>query len=520
MGRVIKKTADPKRNVPLTFGAPSRGTQGQRPVPSSGPAQKDDGPKVVVPHDPVSEAIVIAACAQDDAIRSKLTKLLFVDHFLAREHAQAWAALIEIERRKLVYDTHTASKIAGDDVARTLSRIVENAPNAAQMNLEFHIGNVKWDRALASTVQGPLQKFLEAIKDPSTERDAIRSLARSIAGSFEGYEDRQWVHDPETLVREQMVDIEARVDGRALYPYGIDGLDYYSDQTRDGEPVRRLIPGAAPKQITCVTAISGGGKSTFTAHIALGLARLGRSVLWGAWEMQGGMNLELLACISLGWSRQELTEGRGPISTLVGRLQFQERMHAISKHVKFLKNPFRRKTGEKRSNERNLDILHGILSDERPDVFIADLWKRCLAKADPEEEEDALIRQQMMAEDLNQHHILLQQQRLKDIESRPDKRPTREGIKGSGAWIEVPDTILGVHRPALWKKVDDDRLEVFVLKQRYGKWPEGVEFEWSAEHGSVHGGRSISYDRPNEMNEVDSFNAAGAFLAMKGKGKR
>jgi hypothetical protein len=241
--------------------------------------------------------------------------------------------------------------------------------------------------------------------------------------------------------------------------------------------------------------------------------------LWGAWEMKGGMNLELMACISLGWSRQDLTEGYGIIRSYEGKVELQERMHAISQCVRFLKNPF--KHDDKDSNARNLDLLHGILSDEACDVFIADLWKRCLADDDPNKEEKALLRQQSMAEELNQHHILLQQQRLKDIEQRSDKRPTREGIKGSGAWIEVPDTIIGLHRPALWKKVEDDRLEAFILKQRYGLWPCAVEFTWSAEHGSVVGGRSITYDRAGEGNEVDNFTAAGAFLGQSPKkGKR
>ena len=84
-----------------------------------------------------------------------------------------------------------------------------------------------------------------------------------------------------------------------------------------------------------------------------------------------------------------------------------------------------------------------------------------------------LIRQQAMLNEMGVHGILAQQQRLKDIELRPDKRPTREGIKGSGAWTEVPDNIIGVHRPALWKPVPDNVLEVDILKQRV-RWGKGT----------------------------------------------
>jgi len=179
-------------------------------------------------------------------------------------------------------------------------------------------------------------------------------------------------------------------------------------------------------------------------------------------------------------------------------------MERIAERIAFLAMPFRRKSGEKPNNDRNLDILHGYIADSGCEVFIADLWKRLLRDASPEAEEDALIRQQSMAEETRTHGILLQQQRLKDVEQREDKRPTREGIKGSGAWIEVPDTIIGVHRPALWKRMDDNKLEGIVLKQRYGKWPLAVEFDWDAERGSITGGRPIDYDRPGEVTELDS----------------
>jgi len=123
-------------------------------------------------------------------------------------------------------------------------------------------------------------------------------------------------------------------------------------------------------------------------------------------------------------------------------------------------------------------------------------------------------------EELGVHAVLLQQQRLKDIESRPDKRPTREGIKGSGAWVEVPDTIIGVHRPALFKRIDDTVLECFVLKQRHGRFPLGVEFRWEPESGMISGGTAIDYDRPGEQNEIDKATTLGALGAMKGGRRR
>jgi replicative DNA helicase len=482
--------------------------------------------KVTLPYDTANECAIIAASFLNEEARAYTIVRLVPDHFQQREHRELWTAFQEIERRKLAFDLPLVENLTNQQIREYLAELCEIRPEAPK-NLEFHVQCILWDHARVSSARGPIPAFIEALRDPKSEPERVRALARAIATSFDGYEDRKYLHDPEVLVRDQMKEIEARVNGRATFPYGIDGLDFLDRAGPREEWRRRMLPGAAPSQITVVTGVSGGGKTTFTAHIVLGIAfpgwrkndfeSLGRSLLYGSWEMSGGMTLELLSCISLGWSRSELMEGRGPIATPMGRQQLHARMGVLNKRIRFMGNPFRRRSGEKASNEKNLDIVQGYIADSGCEVFVGDLWKRCLRHTDPDEEEDALIRQQAMAEELKIHAILLQQQRLKDVEMRADKRPTREGIKGSGAWVEVADTILGVHNPSLFKRVPPDTLEVFVLKQRYGRWPTGVEFRWDADSGMVTGGVPIEYDRPGEQNEIDGGTSLAAFRSKRGK---
>jgi replicative DNA helicase len=487
-----------------------------------------DASKVTLPYDTANEAIIIASTFLDKDARAYLIVRLTPDHFQGREHRELWQAFQEIERRKLQFDLSLVESLTTSEIKDYLNELCELRTETPK-NLTYHVQCVLWDHARVSSARGPIPAFIEALRDPKAEPERVRALARAIGQSFDGYEDRKYLLDQDGIVRDQMKEIEARVDGRAIFPYGVAGLDFYDREAPKEDWRKRMIPGAAPSQITVVTGVSGGGKTTFTAHIVLGITfpgwrdndfeTPGRALLYGAWEMKGGMTLELLACISLGWSRSELMEGRGPVATVEGRRTLNERMGQISRRVRFMGNPFRRRAGEKASNEKNLDIVQGYIADSGAEVFVGDLWKRCLRHTDPDEEEDALIRQQAMCEELNVHAILLQQQRLKDIEQRPDKRPTREGIKGSGAWIEVADTIIGVHRPALYKRCPDNTLEVFVLKQRYGKWPVGVEFGWEPESGMIRGGVPIEYDRPGEQNEID---AATSLLSTmkKTKGRR
>jgi len=462
--------------------------------------EKHDAPAVEIPHDPINEQIVIAAAVLDAPTRTKLVGRVRSDLFVAEGHADLWLALQELQRQTLEYDPHTLRQLSGGKVDLDyLGRLLTAHP-IVPPNLGHHLAMLEWDHARVDAVRGPISAMLAALRDPVSAPERVRALARQVAAAFDGQGDRRYLRDPEQLIAETMASIEKRRDGHACWAYGIDDLDTDKETNE-----QRLIPGAAPGQMTVVTGVPGSGKSTVTARIALGMARQKRRVLYGAWEMGDGLTLELLAAMSLGWSRRAITTGNLTDDHMV---TLEERMRVIGRYVRFMQMPFGRERGQgKPSNDRNLDIVHGYIADAGCDVAIFDLWKRCLRYTDPDDKEQALVRQQAIAAETQCHCILVQQQRAKDIEGRPDKRPTREGIKGSGAWIEVADTILGVHRPALWKRVDDDTLEVDVLKQRYAPWPIAVEFYWGADTGSISNGRTVEYDPPGSggASELDTW---------------
>ena len=461
-----------------------------------------------IPHDPVNEQVLIAAAAVDPETRRKLLAVVPPESFFAKGHPEAWRVFGELEARGLTYDPATVKQLSGDEVDTDyLDQLIEARP-VVPPNLAHHVECLRWDRSRVEAARGPIAALLELLREPSSDPDDVRAKARSVSDAFSM--GGSLLVDGAALARDQAKARAARKLGRAFYPFGgdqIQGLDFYDTGPKAGKP--RFIPGAAPRGVSCVTGLSGSGKSTVVGRVVLAQLDAGRRVLWGAWEEGSGDSLEQIAVMNLGLSREaNLT---GTLSPEDDRLVDEEMERLVGRGLRFFALPkYQRGKSKKEAalNDRSLDLIHEHVVTSGCDFFVADLWRRVVRQFDPEEEEVALYRQQDIAQQTGVHCMLVHQQRLKDIESRQggDKRPTREGLKGSGTWVEVPDTIMGVHRPALWKNVDDDTLEILVLKQRKGKWPLAVEFDMEPDAATLTNGRSVEFKREQALHGgVDEF---------------
>lgn len=445
-----------------------------------------------IPHDPVNEQVLLVAAALDAGARTKLVSRLRPDAFLVNEHIELWIVLSELERQKLDYSPATLRQLSGGKADADYLESLIGQYAEAPSNLDHHITALEWDRTRAEAVKGPLSGLLEALRDPSVPPERVRALSESLSSTLARGTTSGLLRDPVALAKSARADLRARRE-RACYPYGIRGLDLVDDESK-----WRMVPGAAPGKVTIITGVPGSGKSLIAARIALAQAEAERRVVYGAWEMGSESTLDLLAIMRLGWSRYGLATGAIAEDQ---EAELDEARAWVQRYIRFVDVPGAPRIvgahtakGERATNERALDQIHSVIVETGADVFVADLWKRCLRRTEPDEEEHALVRQQAICEVTKCHGIILQQQRHKDVELRPDKRPTREGIKGSGAYAEIADTILGVHRPALWKAIDDITIEVDVLKQRWGMWPLAVEFDYDGDLGSITGGKTIPYD--------------------------
>jgi replicative DNA helicase len=469
---------------------------------------KPQSTTAIIPVDSINEVVIICAAITDPERGAKLLATLPPDSFYGTGHAAIWTGLQDIQRKGLHYDPATLQQVtAGHADAAMVERYLEKRP-AAPPNLAHHVEALHWDRARVEATRGPIQGLLDALRDMRSEPEKVRAMARSVGSSFDNAAGSQrWLRDPEQLVHEQMAIVLARRDGLGWHPFGFPGFDIYGrEDGEEKEGHRRVVIGAAPGKVTLVTGTPGSGKTTLVSQFAVNQAKLGRKVAFGAWEQGSGPSLELCAAIDLGVSLTALQEGRLREEDYA---QLRVRMTELSHTIRFFDLPFGRVRGEKGLNDRAIDLVHQVIADCGCEVFVADLLRRAFRQFEPDEEEHALYRMQAVAQETRTHHVWVHQLRKQDINSR-NGRPTREDLKGSAAWSEVPDLVLGVFRPGLLKAVDDSVLCVDILKQRQGTWPLSVEFDWDPEHGKITNGRGVPYEYPGARaavaqsdNEID-----------------
>lgn len=452
-----------------------------------------------VPNDPRNEQTIIAAMMVDTDVCDRLLKLFPADAFYAEENRVIREGLAEMRRRKMTFDPAAFMRIAPNANLRTVEQLPIARPEVPA-NLDFHIETLQWDWRRAQVTRGPFSSLLDALQDPNESRERLRAISRQLADAFEGeHGSNKFRRDPKEVVREMMARITARIEGEAYFPFGIKGLDEYEDGTR------RLRPGASPGTMTLVTALSGSGKSTLMAHLALAQARQKRRVLFGAWEETAPVTLELITTLSLKWSRSRVLDGKSNRVKLDGgeewapmtyedKVLFEDTANRISPWIEFVDNPFQRnavRSTRAPDNDEHLDIIQQLIEDSGCHVFFADLLARSMVDDSPSAEKHFLYRFLAICEACKVHGLAAHQQRAKDIEKRADPKPTREGIIGSGAWLDIFWTVLAPHLPSKWKNVPDNTFELYILKQRNGPWPIGVEFDWNGDTGQLWGGRSF-----------------------------
>lgn len=439
-----------------------------------------------ITYDSTNERVVICAQIADRATRKKLARSISPDEMLIPEHVIMQKALRLMEEQNLEYDGQVFRRFISDEGVPIDDGYIASIEADATIpeNLSWHIETLRWDATRARIIRGTAPEMIKVLKDPKASPDVLSSAVRAVLRAVEGgAQGRKHMHRKDQLKRDARAEMAARRAGGNFYPMGYEAID------------QKLVEGAMPGNTSAIVGLSGSGKSTFSADYAVKLATAGRRVLYGAWEMRVQAVLDVMAA----------ARSRIPLENVVqGDLNAEDlelvcqAMDWCTENITFMENAFfdEENRGKGRpSNERSLDTLEGYIAESGCDVAMYDLWERCLEDLSYDGVTKALYRQQNMHRRYNLHGVIVHQLKLKEVEQRPDKRPTRESVKGTGAFTEVPDLLFGVHREAQFKRgIADDSLEVICLKQRMGKAFWAVRFDWAGEMSLITGGEEIPYD--------------------------
>lgn len=484
------------------------------PKPPNPNQQKTSAPDLgaELVYDPINERIVIAAAIADEAKRAVLVRSISADEMLVKENAAVWRAMRTLVDQKLTYDPEVMRRLVRDEIEDFDELYLDGLETGASVptNLEWHVSTLRWDATRARVLRGPIPELLRDIRDPKASPEQVSAIARAVLRSVEGGHGRKYIRRPDELKRSYKAELASRRAVGNFYSMGYAAVD------------ERLVEGTMPGKINVLVGLPGSGKSTFAADMTLRLAKAGRRVLYCPWEMGTESTLDVMLS---SMSRIELERiVQGGFSA--------EEQHRIGRctdwivdRVKFMDNAFYDANlrdggrGFKRSNDRSLDVLEGYIAESGCDVVIMDLWERCLVDLSYDGVTAALYRQQQMAAEYRFYCVIVHQLRLKDVEKRADKRPTREAIKGTGAFVEVADQIYGVHRDAQFRNVPDDAIELICMKQRKGKANWAVRFGWDGSKALIEGdGMAVNYDPGLE--DTEESGDIGSIRTSSGGGRR
>lgn len=436
-------------------------------------------------YDSTNERMIICAQIADAAIRKKLVRSISPDELLVPEHVAMHRALRIMEEHKLDYDGETFRRLIADEGVPVDDSYLEAIERDAVVppNLDWRVETLRWDATRARLVRGPVPELIKAIRDPKASAETLQATARAILRGLEGGSSgRRYVRRTEELKRSYKADITVRRAAGNFYPTYFEAID------------AKLVEGIMPKRTSLLVGLSGSGKSTFTSSLVRNLAENGRRVLFGAWEMGTESVLDVMVAQLCRIEIERVVQGELSDEEIP---RVNDAIDWLTDHITFMDNAFfgiEGKGRQRASNDQSLDIWEGYIAESGCDVVVSDLWERCLVDLSYDGVTKALYKQQDMYARYNVHGMLVHQIKLKEVEQRPDKRPTRDSIKGSGAFVEVPDLVFGIHRDAQFKSVPDDSIEAICLKQRKGKAFWSTRFDWFGSMGLITGGEEVPYN--------------------------
>jgi len=428
------------------------------------------------------EKIILGTMLRDKDTRNHLCLALQAGEFHSDIHKTIFAGLQQLIEDKLDYTPPTLMTILPDTDWGGKEYLEKLEKMGDARNVDHHVTRMRWDQARVEVYDSRLPEFVAELKDPRSDIDETITLGRQLGDRLQEARGKKWKVTGKGASSKYSASMRARQVGVTFRSSGYPAID------------KNLVAGFAKGKTTVVCGAPSSGKTSFSLNTARKQAKTWKVGIL-PWEsgVQDALDLMCSSHLKIPLEKFEKLahllkdEEQRNIDDYVASLLDNE-------NIAFLKPPPRtvRDGRPWEINDRVLDWVESEIDDWDRDIVYWDLFEKRLVDHSPNSITNALNRvQEMVVPDrLNIHMVLLHQLNLKEVERRQDERPTRDALKGTSAYIEVPDLVLGMYRPAVYDPgVQDNIIEIICLKQRKGVWPWKVICKWQGQYTRISGGR-------------------------------
>lgn len=404
-----------------------------------------------------NEQIILSSIIKSKPMRLRIFEKISADDFIGLRHKVIFQVIKKIDDDELEFNEDTFIQIASDQDFGGIEYLREVLKSYDKnLNIDFHIARLKEDRLKYKLFTGKTNDFVEALVSKDTTKEDLLKISNNIQEMISSQSDLLGVVEGKKVVDIYIDDLKERLNKEFI------GTGYLQLD-------EKLTEGFAPSIISVIAGRPGMGKTILMANIIMQLARSKKILVC---EIETG-TLSLIdimmSCytgiplINIVKHHEKLSESDNK------RLRDRVKRTLSNPNFHFLDDP-----------ELSLDRLEIQLKSKKYDVCFIDLFGRLTdIKQTPEGFTEKLYQAKRIARKTKTHLCLIHQvKRTNDKEK--SKRPTLDKLKGSGAWEEAGDLILGVHRERYYRpQLKSDIIEIWILKQKRGEQGIMIPFDFN-----------------------------------------
>lgn len=390
------------------------------------------------PVDIDNESLIISTAIADPVIRKTIFNKTSYEQFRSPECRTIFWALQDIENKKLDVNIDILLLQSNYCPSRTvltfegIDKITRNFPPTTIANIDNHIEKLADDYAKSKILSEAVNNVVKVCMDPSKKIIDVQESVNYMNRTLEAVRSAT-VCEFQSLSQLTPQFLSEKDKGTSKRTTGFRELDYV------------LTDGFKEKTVSVITALSGMGKSSLVLSMIKNLSHKRQPTGLFALEMNSMAVFTKFMAYNTGLPVSSVVKPYDKMTQVEQELYSYQIERMIMNETVFIND----KPQMLKNIEQQTMMLQDLLRTNYIPIFI-DLFGKIkdLRGSDnfARDYENQLNEVQDMAKRLDTPLILVAQIN-RAVMQRKNKRPTMQDLKNAGAFEEVADLILGVHRP-------------------------------------------------------------------------